>query len=242
VFVERRGALLAPTKPAAEPVVSASPLPTLGSGERTDDNSGPSTLERVLAALIPIVLILGMAIAAIILSRRGAFDRPREPVAVAPSSVPSPQRPSQEATPSPPAEPDASTTPPVVDSPVMDSPVVDTPVVNTPVANTPVVDTPVVAPPPAPPAVNPAARFCLAVGTYLFEERAVEKAKALTRSSGLRAWVDVAVGTDSRGYRVLLGGFPTEADAERAADRLLSKGLVSEALVENLPASGRGRR
>jgi cell division protein FtsN len=188
-------------------------------------------LERVLAALIPIVLILGMAIAAIILSRRGAFDRPREPVAVAPSSVPSPQPPSPEATPPPPAEPDASTAPPVVDSPVEDTPVV----------NTPVVDTPVVAPPPALPAVNPSARFCLAVGSYLFEDRAVEKARALTRSSGHRAWVDVAVGNDSRTYRVLLGGFPTEADAERAADRLLSKGLVSEALVENLPASAPGR-
>jgi hypothetical protein len=33
----------------------------------------------------------------------------------------------------------------------------------------------------------------------------------------------------------MLGGFVTQAEAERAADKLLSSGLVSEALVERMP-------
>jgi hypothetical protein len=33
----------------------------------------------------------------------------------------------------------------------------------------------------------------------------------------------------------MLGGFKSQADAERVADKLLSSGLVSEALVEPIP-------
>jgi cell division septation protein DedD len=189
------------------------------SGERNADNSGPPLIERVLAALIPIVLIVGMMIAAIILSRRGAFDRPREPVAVAPSSSPTPARPAPQQPP-PQVEiaaplPDASTSAPVVDVPVVEEPQAPEP--------------------------GPAARFCLSVGSYLFEDRAREKAKSLARRSGQKVWVESAVVGDSRTFRILLGAFPTEADAERAADRLLSRGLVSEALVENLPGTSAQR-
>ena len=87
----------------------------------------------------------------------------------------------------------------------------------------------------AAPVAREGARFCLAVGSYLFEDRARERSRALAASTGQRTWVESARVGDSRTWRILLGEFATEADAERAADRLLSKGLVGEALVENLP-------
>jgi cell division septation protein DedD len=73
------------------------------------------------------------------------------------------------------------------------------------------------------------------VGSYLFEDRAKEKARSLRASTGQRVWVEAVRTGDTRTWRILLGAFTSEADAERAADRLLSKGLVNEALVENHP-------
>src|SRR5262249_32823 len=61
------------TQPAAAPAPNPAPAPA------TLDDDEPNLLSpvvyRVLAALIPIVLILGMAATAIVLSRRSAFDR-----------------------------------------------------------------------------------------------------------------------------------------------------------------------
>ncbi len=88
---------------------------------------------------------------------------------------------------------------------------------------------------PAPP------KFCLAVGTYLFSDRAHAKAKQLARRSRMQTWVESTTSDGSRSYRIMIGGFATESEAERAADRLLGRGLVGEALVEPLTPSRRGR-
>jgi cell division septation protein DedD len=79
------------------------------------------------------------------------------------------------------------------------------------------------------------ARYCLAVGTYLFEDRARIRCRKLTKRTGLKAWVDSSRSGGSLSFRILVGGFATEAQAERAADRLLGRGIVSEALIERLP-------
>ena len=64
-------------KPAAAP--PPKPAATTTTTFADDDESLPSpAVYRVLAALIPIVLILGMAATAIVLSRRSAFDREPE--------------------------------------------------------------------------------------------------------------------------------------------------------------------
>src|SRR5262249_2085473 len=160
---------------------------------------------RVLAALIPIVLILGMAATAIVLSRRNAFER----------------------------EPENS------DSQVSMS--TDTTPTTTTVA-------PVTPPTPAPPplvvtpdaevteAPGEKARFCLSVGTYLFSDRARMRTEQLSKRTHMKSWVVTTTSDGSYTYRVMLGGFATQAEAERYADRLLSSGEVSEALVEPLPA------
>ena len=102
------------------------------------------------------------------------------------------------------------------------------------------------APSPAPqaPVAAPAApaQYCLAVGTYLFSDRAHVKAKQLAKRTRMKAWVETTRADGSNSYRILIGGFATESEAERAADRLLGRGLVSEALVESLPKAGRAKR
>ncbi len=96
------------------------------------------------------------------------------------------------------------------------------------------------------PAVNDAAptdggRFCLAVGTYLFEDRARAQCRELTRRTGQKAWVVSEGSGASRNYRIRIGSYRSEAAAVRAADRLLTRGLVSEALVEPITTSARRR-
>src|SRR5262249_33970353 len=162
---------------------------------------------RILAALIPIVLILGMAATAIVLSRRNAFER----------------------------EPESG------DSQQTTSATPDTEPTTAGVA-------PVPPPPPAPPPPGgppgteateaPAAqvRFCLSVGTYLFSDRARMRTVQLSKRTHMKSWVVTTTSDGSYTYRVMLGGFGTQAEAERVADRLLSSGEVSEALVEPLPA------
>ena len=83
---------------------------------------------------------------------------------------------------------------------------------------------------------GPPPKYCLAVGTYLFKDRAQLKAQQLARRTRMKAWVEGFNADGARAWRIRIGGFATEAQAERAADRLLSRGLVTEALVDNFPA------
>ena len=83
------------------------------------------------------------------------------------------------------------------------------------------------------PAAEP--KFCLSVGTYLFSDRARQRTEQLQRRTHMKSWIITTTADGSYTYRVMLGGFATRAEAERIADKLLSSGLVSEALVEPLP-------
>jgi cell division protein FtsN len=93
--------------------------------------------------------------------------------------------------------------------------------------------TPPLAPAPAP---APKPRYCLSVGTYLFSDRARARTEQLSRLTHMKSWVVTTTADGSFTYRVMLGGFVKQAEAERMADKLLSSGLVSEALVEKLPS------
>lgn len=76
----------------------------------------------------------------------------------------------------------------------------------------------------------PTRKFGLEVATFIFEERArVERERLL--AIGLRARVVTTLEYGSRVYRVVLGGYPDPAAAERAADSLLSNGIVLQARV-----------
>src|SRR6185503_19650377 len=61
-----------------KPVATPKPAAAVAMADDDDSNLPSPTVYRVLAALIPIVLILGMAATAIVLSRRSAFDRDPE--------------------------------------------------------------------------------------------------------------------------------------------------------------------
>ena len=76
----------------------------------------------------------------------------------------------------------------------------------------------------------PAATFGLEVATFIFEERARVERERLA-AAGLRARVVTTLEYGSRVYRVVLGGFPDPASAERAADSLLLNGVVLQARV-----------
>src|SRR6185369_12381223 len=97
------------------------------------------TVYRVLAALIPIVLILGMAATAIVLSRRSAFDREPDTSAqqasapaATPDSVQSvPAVPVPSATPAPPplvVTPDSEVTPEAIPEAARDTQTTPVPV------------------------------------------------------------------------------------------------------------------
>jgi type II secretory pathway predicted ATPase ExeA len=184
----------------------------------------PPRLDRVLAVLIPAILILGMAIAAFILGRRGAFDRQVDAGADR-------------------VDPVTTIAPPAEVAPVADSVSAPDRAADSAAAEAQPFEPPVEEPfaePEADPTPGPA-RYCLAVGTYLFEERAKEKARTLRGRTGQDAWVVPVRAGGSRSYRILFGAFPSEGAAERAADRLLTRGYVTEAMVENLPAPQRRR-
>jgi hypothetical protein len=92
-----------------------------------------------------------------------------------------------------------------------------------------------------PPVVEAApAKYCLAVGSYLFSDRARIVSHQLSKRTGLDSWVQVVEADGARNYKILLGGFPTQDTAEKLADTLLSRGIVSEALVTPLPKERRG--
>src|SRR5262245_3324976 len=193
-----------PTILTKHDVKAHTPAPAAPATGLEDYENLPSPrVYRVLAALIPIVLILGMAATAIVLSRRSAFDR----------------------------EPDntdlGATTPPAASESVMAMPVSPPAPAPPPLVVTP--DTEVT------PAAAEKARYCLSVGTYLFSDRARARTEQLMRRTHMKSWIITTTADGSYTYRVMLGGFVNQADAERMADKLLSSGLVSEALVEQIP-------
>ena len=203
----------AATRPAPGPVprpaaAPARPSPSGATATLEDDDSNlPSpAVYRVLAALIPIVLILGMAATAIVLSRRSAFDREPESSELQAATTPAVTE-SVQTLPSMPVAPPVPAPPPLVVTP-------DTEATPAPVEK---------------------ARYCLSVGTYLFSDRARMRTEQLSRTTHMKSWVITTSADGSYTYRVMLGGFVNQADAERVADKLLSSGLVSEALVEKLP-------
>jgi hypothetical protein len=195
-----------PTSPVAsrkhvldEAAFAQPSAPPAGTPAPAQWNSGPRSpahSNRFVQAVVPLVLMVGVASIAIYASTRTGFDQNRartKVAATAPVVVPVPD--SSVATPAP-------TPKPVVSEPAADA---------------------------TPP------KFCLAVGTYLFNDRALAKARQLTRRTRMKAWVETGMADGSRSYRILMGGFATEAQAERAADRLLARGIVSEAMVEPIP-------
>jgi hypothetical protein len=81
---------------------------------------------------------------------------------------------------------------------------------------------------------RPSGRYGLEVATFIFEDRARMERDRLV-ASGLRARLVTTVEYGSRVYRVVLGGYPHPAAAERAADSLLSNGVVLQARVVTVP-------
>ena len=189
-----------------KPVATPKPAAAVAMADDDDSNLPSPVVYRVLAALIPIVLILGMAATAIVLSRRSAFDRDPESTDQT-ASAPTAASESVNAVPAMPVAPPAPAPPPLVVTPDTDEP----------------------AAPPAQP------KFCLSVGTYLFSDRARARTEQLARRTHMKSWIITTTADGSYTYRVMLGGFATQADAERVADKLLQSGLVSEALVEPIP-------
>jgi hypothetical protein len=190
-----------------EPAKKPAPEPATATATMDDDSNLPSpVVYRVLAALIPIVLILGMAATAIVLSRRSAFDHDPENSDTQTSSAVAPSD-SVAVLPAAPVAPPAPAPPPLVVTP-------DTEVTQAPVEQ---------------------AKYCLSVGTYLFSDRARMRTEQLSRRTHMKSWIITTTADGSYTYRVMLGGFATQSDAERVADKLLSSGLVSEALVEKIP-------
>jgi hypothetical protein len=188
-----------------KPPKSPAPAEARDTGDDDDLANLPSpTVYRVLAALIPIVLIVGMAATAIVLSRRSAFDREPESADQTASTVSAAPTETVQAVPT---APPAPAPPPLVVTP-------DTEVTPAPVEK---------------------ARYCLSVGTYLFSDRARARTEQLSRRTHLKSWIITTTADGSYTYRVMLGGWTTQADAERMADKFLESGLVSEALVEPLP-------
>ena len=77
---------------------------------------------------------------------------------------------------------------------------------------------------------TPSSRFALEVASFIFEERARQERDRLA-AAGLHARVVTTLEFGSRVYRVVVGGYPHPAAAERAADSLLSNGVVLQARV-----------
>ena len=77
---------------------------------------------------------------------------------------------------------------------------------------------------------SPSSRFALEVASFIFEERARQERDRLA-AAGLHARVVTTLEFGSRVYRVVVGGYPHPAAAERAADSLLSNGVVLQARV-----------
>ena len=176
---------------------------------------------RFLHVVVPGLLMLGVAAAAIIAGTRSGFDH--DPPEHVPAQVTSSAQQVEPALPPLTIDTDQS-----LPSALGPAPSADTAAPTI----TPTI-TPIITPTPADSAP---ARYCLAVGTYLFSDRARIMSRHLSQRTGLDAWVETVESGGSRNYRILLGGFASQGAAEKAADRLLGRGIVSEAMVEPLPS------
>jgi hypothetical protein len=72
--------------------------------------------------------------------------------------------------------------------------------------------------------------FGLEVASFIVRERAQAERKRLT-AAGRNARIVTGWDNGAAAYRVVVGPFPTAADAERAADQMLERGLVNQARV-----------
>jgi hypothetical protein len=84
-------------------------------------------------------------------------------------------------------------------------------------------------------AAKPAGPFGIDAGQFLDEARAGEEAESLKTKTGLAASVLSLGEGDEVSYHVVLGRYSSRASAEAKANSLLSKGLVSQAAVLELP-------
>ena len=222
--------------PAAKPVVAApksaprtSSAPVLGAPSATtiatvlprevesqgDGPRSPRHSRAVIGIVTGALLLVGMAIAAVLLMRRGGLGAGNEDTAVAtaPEQVEPAPNPVT-TTPVPPAPVPVPTPDTAADAKREPANVSD---------DEPVVDR------------SEAGRWCLVVGSYLYEDRAKQIANKLIK----RTKQTVRVVPDGRGaekaYRIFYGSYATESAAVRAADRLLARGIVTEAMVERNP-------
>ena len=170
---------------------------------------------RLTQVVVPALIMVGVAVAAIVASMHSGFDAAHPPTTA----------PAMTTTPTPVPTPAPVTIPtPIADSlhATTDS--------TTSATTTPTTVT----------TANAATAkveeiYSVAVGTYLFKDRAQTKAKRIARRTMWDARVESTDADGSRAYRILVGRFTSEAEAEKAADRMLTRGLVSEALVEKQP-------
>lgn len=94
-----------------------------------------------------------------------------------------------------------------------------------PAASTPAASTP------AAPAPAKTGHFGIAVGTYLNEERAKSELARLAPVTSLEGMVLTVKEDGGDAFRVVLGDFPSRAEAEKKADELASGAQVREARV-----------
>jgi cell division protein FtsN len=72
--------------------------------------------------------------------------------------------------------------------------------------------------------------FGLEVASFIVKERAQSERKRLT-AAGRKTRIETGWENGAAVYRVVVGPFPTTGDAERAADQMLTLGLVDQARV-----------
>ena len=190
----------------APPIVTVTPAPP---PNRKQNGPRAPAHSKFMQVIVPGALMLGVAAVAIMAGTRGGFehDPPHTPTQA--SSI-------ARVTPTPAPAP-APALPPTATPPQASVPPAESALALRPATGTP-------------------AKFCLAVGTYLFSDRARLMARQLDRRTGLDAWVETVEADGTRNYRILIGGFASESDAEKVADKLLGRGLVSEAMVQPMPA------
>jgi type II secretory pathway predicted ATPase ExeA len=87
----------------------------------------------------------------------------------------------------------------------------------------------------APAASAPAAAYGVGVASYLDEDRANVERDRLTADTSLPAVVVSYQDAGTTMYRVVLGRWPSSAEAERAANDLMERGAINEARVMRLP-------
>lgn len=228
-----------PTEPAPTPVeptpvaTSPEPKPT-----RKPAPASPRhwSLERkprhsrITQVIVPAVVMIGVALVAVVVSMNSGFDASRPPVAKTTPAVVTPVAPATVAAPAPDTlalSNDSTTT---TTSTVAVAPVTPTHPATTATVASMTTTTPVTT-------VVPTETYSVAVGTYLFKDRAQTKARRIDNRTPWDARVETVKADGSRTYRILVGRFTSEAEATKAADRLLTRGLVSEALVEKVPNS-----